>query len=633
MRHLIAVVALFLVVFGATRIAIAAAPEPRVALVIGNSAYEDAPLANPVNDARLMAETLRGLGFDVIERTDANQKEMKLAIFELEDRLEAAGKDAVGLFYYAGHGVQLGGQNYLIPLNAQIEKAQDVAIEAVGTSFVLNQMEFAGNRINIVILDAARNNPFTDSAGGLAQMIGSPGTLIAYSTSPGGIAMDGVGPNSPYTSALAREMQKPGVRVDEMFRQVRLAVMAETNDAQVPSEVSWLTEIFYFRPSGLADSGVEIGFQKIQEEIRALRKDIDQTRADAESPIIQVTSPIEIETSEEPYEIIGLVADNGSAPRLTVNGDRVPLFERRSADPELAKYTRSLRVPVEAAQEGEKRFVLEACDAADNCIAKEVVVTVVVANRPSIKGKNYALIIGNNEYQHLDDLDTAVNDATALAELLTTRFAFDEERITLLTDADRNAIMEKFKELRKNLSKEDRLLVYYAGHGQIDPASTEGFWQPVDAELGKEWTWIANDDIKRNLLALRAKHVLVLADSCFAGSLLRATSRRKFRKDRFFAETDDLMSRTLITSGGTEPVSDSGFDGHSIFAYYLLKSLRELKKPYMTSSQLFEQLVTPVTNNSKQKPRRGTVYDTGDEGGDFTFILRRKTGSATLSTD
>ncbi len=161
MKRLAAAVALVFMLIGATNIAMAAAPEPRVALVIGNSAYADSPLANPVNDARLMAETLRGLGFDVIERTDADQREMKLAIFELGDRLDAAGRDAVGLFYYAGHGVQVDGQNYLIPLNAEITKERHVAIEAVGAGWVLGQMEFAQNRGNFVILDACRNNPLT----------------------------------------------------------------------------------------------------------------------------------------------------------------------------------------------------------------------------------------------------------------------------------------------------------------------------------------------------------------------------------------------------------------------------------------------------------------------------------------
>ncbi len=143
MRRLVSAVVLVLIIFGATTIAEAAAPEQRVALVIGNSAYKDAPLANPVNDARLMAETLRGLGFEVIERTDADQKEMKIAIFELGDRLEAAGKDAVGLFFYAGHGVQVNGENYLIPLDAQIEKQPHVTVEAVNAGWVLGQMEFA----------------------------------------------------------------------------------------------------------------------------------------------------------------------------------------------------------------------------------------------------------------------------------------------------------------------------------------------------------------------------------------------------------------------------------------------------------------------------------------------------------
>ena len=118
---------------------------PRVALVIGNSGYSDAPLANPANDARLIAETLRGLGFDVIERIDADRKTIQLASFELQDRLIEAGKDAVGLFFYAGHGIQVGGQNYLVPLNSNIEKEREVAVEAVSASFILKQMEFAGN--------------------------------------------------------------------------------------------------------------------------------------------------------------------------------------------------------------------------------------------------------------------------------------------------------------------------------------------------------------------------------------------------------------------------------------------------------------------------------------------------------
>ena len=254
MKRLAAAVALVLVLFGAMNIATAAVPEPRVALVIGNSAYADAPLANPANDARLMAETLRGLGFNVIERVDANQREMKLAIFELGDRLEAAGKDAVGLFYYAGHGVQVEGQNYLIPLNAEIERERHVAIEAVGASWVLGQMEFAGNRVNFVILDACRNNPMTRSfrsqLRGLAKMNAPTGSLVAYSTGPGDVAVDGDGANSPYTLALSRVMQTPGLPAEKVFKLVRDAVREETKGKQTPWEESSMTGAdFYLRVS------------------------------------------------------------------------------------------------------------------------------------------------------------------------------------------------------------------------------------------------------------------------------------------------------------------------------------------------------------------------------------------------
>ena len=241
-----------LLVFGFVGPVLAATtPAPRVALVIGNSAYADAPLANPVNDARLMAETLRGLGFDVIERTDATQREMKLAIFELGDRLEAAGKDAVGLFFYAGHGVQVDGQNYLIPLNAEITKERHVAIEAVGAGWVLSQMEFAGNRVNFVILDACRNNPLTrgfrSQLRGLAKMNAPTGSLVAYSTGPGDVAVDGDGVNSPYTLALSRVMQMPGLPAEKVFKLVRDAVREATNDEQTPWEESSMTGAdFYF---------------------------------------------------------------------------------------------------------------------------------------------------------------------------------------------------------------------------------------------------------------------------------------------------------------------------------------------------------------------------------------------------
>ena len=260
--------------------------ETRIALVIGNSAYANVPLANPANDARLMAATLRGLGFYVIEHINVDRKTIQLASFELQDRLIEAGNDAVGLFYYAGHGVQVGGDNYLIPLNTSIEKEREVAIEAVSASFILKQMEFAGNRVNFIILDACRNNPLTrnfrSDARGLARMDAPRGSLVAYSTGPGQVAADGAGSNSPYTLALTRTIQMLGVPAEKMFKLVRDGVMEATNGNQTPWEGSSLTGAdFYFAGTAVTaetpavtaaatlDSGEQAFWQAIKDSANA----------------------------------------------------------------------------------------------------------------------------------------------------------------------------------------------------------------------------------------------------------------------------------------------------------------------------------------------------------------------------
>jgi uncharacterized caspase-like protein len=163
--------------------------EKRVALVIGNGAYHDSPLRNPVNDARLMSATLKSLGFKVLTGENLNQKEMKRIIREFGQQIKSSG---VGLFYYAGHGIQSNGRNYLIPIGADITKEQDIELEALDAGYALAEMEAAQNRMNIVILDACRNNPFGRSYRsanrGLAQMTAPSGTFIAYATAPGSVA-------------------------------------------------------------------------------------------------------------------------------------------------------------------------------------------------------------------------------------------------------------------------------------------------------------------------------------------------------------------------------------------------------------------------------------------------------------
>jgi hypothetical protein len=225
-------------------------PEKRLALVIGNGAYINAmELANPVNDARAMRDALQKVGFDVDEYENLDQAGLKMAIDLFGDKLK---KYSVGLFFYAGHGIQSKGANYLIPVNARLESEKQVDYDCVQADRVLGQMEDAGTKVNIVILDACRNNPFERSwsravnGTGLAFMNAPSGSLIAYSTSPGRTASDGSGSNGLYTAALLENLKTPGINILQMFQNVRRIVSSESDKQQIPWESTSLTNDFYF---------------------------------------------------------------------------------------------------------------------------------------------------------------------------------------------------------------------------------------------------------------------------------------------------------------------------------------------------------------------------------------------------
>ena len=222
----------------------------RHALVIGNANYQSSPLRNPLNDARDMAAALKGLGFQVQSLLDADAGQMEQAILDFGDRLRTGG---VGLFYYAGHGVQAQGSNYLIPLQANISREIQLKRKAIDAGLVLDAMGAANNGLNIVILDACRDNPYANSfrntTRGLARMDSPKGSLIAYATAPGDVADDGEGRNGVFTKHLLEQMQKPGVQVEQVFKQVTQAVHAETRQRQTPFTTSSLLGEFYFKPA------------------------------------------------------------------------------------------------------------------------------------------------------------------------------------------------------------------------------------------------------------------------------------------------------------------------------------------------------------------------------------------------
>lgn len=222
----------------------------RQALIIGNGAYKGiTPLHNPPNDARAMGEQLRSSGFQVDVRLDMTREAMLDAIGVFTRRIAAT--RSVGLFFYAGHGLQLAFRNFLVPVDADIGEVDDIPKGCVDLNALMAGVARAGNPMNIVILDACRDNPFQGvrlEGRGLAQFDAPVGSLLAYATSPGNVASDGAGQNGLYTENLLRELKVPEARIEDVFKRVRLGVRRKSNGRQIPWETTSLEEDFYFLP-------------------------------------------------------------------------------------------------------------------------------------------------------------------------------------------------------------------------------------------------------------------------------------------------------------------------------------------------------------------------------------------------
>jgi uncharacterized caspase-like protein len=241
-------------------LALPAAAEKRVALVIGNSAYKEvAQLPNPVNDANEISSALKSAGFDVILGVDLEKRAFDTKVRNFADLLQDA--DAA-IFFYAGHGLQVAGRNYLIPVDAHLQGERDLDFDAVNLDFIMKQMELGrADKTNIVFLDACRDNPFSQNLArsmgtrstsigkGLAQVDTGVGTFIAYSTQPGNVALDGKGKNSPFTAALSKHVREPGRDLTSVMIETRKDVLAATAGKQVPWDHSALTGEFYFQPT------------------------------------------------------------------------------------------------------------------------------------------------------------------------------------------------------------------------------------------------------------------------------------------------------------------------------------------------------------------------------------------------
>ena len=233
-------------------------------------------------------------------------------------------------------------------------------------------------------------------------------------------------------------------------------------------------------------------------------------------------------------------------------------------------------------------------------------------------GPYYALVIGNNNYKYLNKLQTAVNDAKAVAQLLQDTYGFS---VKPLYDATRDDILTALVEYRKNLPGQSNLLIYYAGHGHNDREADEAYWLPVDAQQDNNQNWISADDITRDVRTIPSQHILIISDSCYSGVLSRDADIAINPSERgtFLAKMWSSKSRTLMASGADEPVADGGGGGHSIFANALLQSLNSMGDSEFTAAALFQRVQPSVAGRSAQLPQYSLIRNSGHNYGDFIF--------------
>ena len=270
-----------------------AAQERRIALVIGNARYRTLPLNNPENDARLIASRLRGLGFEVREHLNLGVRDFRRVVRDFARRVQD--DEAVALFYYAGHGVQIDGRNYLLPVDVDLRDEEEIKDESVDIDeLFINRLEKARAKARIVILDACRDNPFRGAtrnlrtSGGLAEMA-ARGTLVAFSSAPGAAAEDGApGTHSAYTRPLAEEMMVEGVEIEQVFKNVRVKVLRDTRERQVPWVNTSLTANFSFNPgrgAETAEQARQAHIERLEAELRQIREALGKARAATEAAL------------------------------------------------------------------------------------------------------------------------------------------------------------------------------------------------------------------------------------------------------------------------------------------------------------------------------------------------------------
>jgi hypothetical protein len=375
---------------------------------------------------------------------------------------------------------------------------------------------------------------------------------------------------------------------------------------------------------------------------------------DDDPPIIQILSPdiqgLDPEVQQDKIWIKGKASDSSGLKAVYVNEtealttsdggfmaeihlnpgrNRIVLKAIDTKGNELEKWLTILRsFPLEAppkmaakkapAVAAEKKVVEKTEEKIEN--QKPPVIYKKLVVPPFKTGDYYALIIGNNRYRHLPSLVTPRNDAEEISRLLEEEYGF---KTTVLLDGTRTEILSGINKLINMASEKDNLLIYYAGHGYFDETIGKAYWMPVDAKKSNDTEWILSDRITSSIKRASCGHLLIVADSCYSGTLTRGLKLymdSRINRTRFLDKMFRRNSRTLLASGGNEPVLDSGGDGHSIFAQSFIDGLNDMDKTTFTSEELFfEHIKERVAGNAEQVPQYDTIRNSGHDGGDFVF--------------
>jgi uncharacterized caspase-like protein len=617
--------------------------DKRVALVIGNSAYQLAPtIPNPTRDAQAIAAEFTKAGFDIVSaHYDQRILQFKRAIRQFED---AAANADIAVVFYAGHGIEIGGVNYMIPVDAKLVYDRDAKDEAIELDRLLEAVD-AAKRLGLVILDACRDNPFVRTMNrvsavrkvntGLALVEPTNRNVLVAYACKSGTAEDGDAEHSPYTAALLKNLFEPGLDLRLAFGRVRDDVLKSSRNRQEPFVYGSMSSTNIFSlVSARADP--------------TLAKDLSGERRDYELvEKIGLKGAWNVFIAQHPTgfyadlarQQLAKLTEQGEAVRNRVEEGRPTKLVEEAAKRQRAEREAALRDALQA-------FIAIGGSGSDVDNARTLLGSLdrdrdirALINR----GRSYALIIGNKDYRdsNFSSLQTPHEDARSLANVLSTNYGFTTELILrngsikslLLLDKPGKELLTLLDDLEESLTEDDRLLIFYAGHGQLDDRAGKAYWIPVEATKGRRSEFISADSIVSTLKGIKAHSVLVVADSCFSAALFRDASTGPDPSEAELANSllkdVERSSRVLIASGGMEPVLDGGGSGHSIFTRKLLDALANPIRPIFSARELHVRRLKPsVSGTVKQVPQYDWLRESGHDAGDFIFVQVQATQAA-----